>query len=141
MQKFQWDDSLSTGVRMIDIQHKELIVAVNDLGEAIEQGHGSTAIKKILVFLKYYAEWHFEHEERCAHQHQCPIAATNQQAHAVFIERFGQLSEQIRQSDVSEEFARKVYDELTKWLVNHILKIDTQIGACVKQAAAAQANQ
>lgn len=135
MQKFEWNDSLSTGVRMIDVQHKELIVAVNDLGEAIDQGHGATTIKKLLVFLKYYAEWHFEHEEKCAHQHQCPIAAVNQQAHAVFIERFGQLSEQLRQTDVSEEFARQVYDELTQWLVSHILKIDTQIGACVKQSA------
>lgn len=136
MQKFTWDDSLSTGVRMIDVQHKELIVAVNDLGEAIDQGQGTTAIKKILIFLKYYAEWHFQHEEQCARQHECPIAEVNQKAHETFVERFGQLHEQHRQSDDSEAVARKIYDELSSWLVSHILKIDTQIGACVKQKQA-----
>ncbi|GAB4384829.1 MAG: hemerythrin family protein [Elainellaceae cyanobacterium] len=134
MQKFAWDESLSTGVRMIDAHHKELIVAVNDLGEAIEQGQGAITIKKLLVFLKYYAEWHFDHEEQCAAKHQCPIAETNQQAHAHFIQSFGHLHEQYRQSEASEVVARQIYQELTDWLVSHILRIDTQIGHCIRHA-------
>lgn len=59
LQTFTWDDSLSTGVPMIDAHHKELIAAVNDLGQAIAHQKGATAIKKLFVFLKFYAEWHF----------------------------------------------------------------------------------
>jgi hemerythrin len=132
MQAFVWDESLSTGVRMIDTHHKELITAINDMGEAIEQQQGTTAIKKLLVFLKYYAEWHFEHEEQCAAKHQCPIAETNQKAHIHFIETFGHLHDQYRQSEASEDVACQIYQELCDWLVSHILKIDTQIGHCIQ---------
>ena len=51
MKKFEWSDSLSTGVPMIDSQHRELIAATNEIGEALERGNGTNAIKKLLVFL------------------------------------------------------------------------------------------
>jgi len=139
MKKFEWSDSLSTGVPMIDTQHKELIAATNEIGEAIDRGNGANAIKKLLVFLKFYAEWHFGNEETCAAKHSCPMAGVNQEAHKKFIETFGKLHDQYRQSDSSEEVARKIYDELCDWLVSHILKIDTQIGACIKESLAKQA--
>ncbi|MBD1912326.1 MULTISPECIES: hemerythrin family protein [unclassified Leptolyngbya] len=133
MQRFAWNDSLSTGVPMIDAHHKELIAAVNDLAQAIEQGQGSNAIKKLIMFLKYYAEWHFDHEEKCAAKHQCPMADTNEKAHAAFIETFGNLHEQYRQSNASEAVAQQIYDELSRWLVGHIMNIDTEIGRCLRQ--------
>ncbi|MBD2460231.1 hemerythrin family protein [Oscillatoria sp. FACHB-1407] len=136
MQKFSWDESLSTGVPMIDTHHKELIAAVNDLAEAIEQGKGATYIKKLLIFLKYYAEWHFGHEEQCAAKHKCAIAETNQNAHTQFIQTFGNLHDEYRQSDANEAIAQRIYDELSDWLVKHILQIDTQIGVCIRHAKA-----
>jgi hemerythrin len=135
LQPFTWDDSLSTGVPMIDAHHKELIVAVNDLGLAIAENKGTTAIKKLFAFLKFYAEWHFEHEEACAGKHQCPIAEVNQQAHATFIETFGHLHEQYKASDASEAIAREIYQQLADWLVSHILKIDTNIGRCIRSGS------
>lgn len=137
MQKFEWSDRLSVGVPMIDTQHKEIIAAFNDLSDAIEHGTGTTAVKKLLVFLKYYSEWHFEHEESCAAKHKCPIADTNQQAHARFLAIFSDLQQRYRESGASEEIARQAHAQLSDWLVNHILKIDTQIGHCMRQSAAA----
>ncbi|MBE9155429.1 hemerythrin family protein [Nodosilinea sp. LEGE 06152] len=135
LQTFTWDDSLSTGVPMIDAHHKELIAAVNDLGLAIAHHKGATAIKKLFAFLKFYAEWHFEHEEACAAKHQCPIAEVNQQAHAQFIETFGNLHEQYKASDASEAVALEIYQKLVAWLTSHILKIDTHIGRCIRSSA------
>jgi hemerythrin len=66
------------------------------------------------------------------------MAGVNQEAHKKFIETFVKLHDQYRQSDSSEEVARKIYDELCEWLVNHILRIDTQIGACIKESLAKQ---
>lgn len=126
---FTWSDALNTGVPAIDIQHKELIHAFNDLADAIEQGKGSSAVKKLLAFLKYYAEWHFEREEKCAASCECPISNTNKTAHQHFYDVFGKLHEQYRQSDSSDEVAREVHRELSDWIVNHVLKIDKQIGA------------
>ncbi len=60
---------MSTGVPLIDTQHKELIAATNEIGDAIEKENWANAIKKLLVFLKFYAEWHFGNEETCAAKH------------------------------------------------------------------------
>jgi hemerythrin len=132
MQKFEWNDSLSVGVPMIDIQHKELIAAFNDLSDAIEQGTGTSAIKKLLTFLKYYAEWHFEQEESCAAKHQCAIADTNHNAHIKFMNIFSSLQTQYRESGASDAIARAAHTQLADWLVSHIMTIDTQIGQCIR---------
>jgi hemerythrin len=136
MQKFEWNDSLSVGVPMIDTQHKELIVAFNDLSDAIEQGTGTTAIKKLLTFLKYYAEWHFEQEESCAAKHRCAIAETNHNAHVRFMDIFSTLQKQYRESGASEAIARSAHTQLADWLVSHIMTIDTQIGRCIRHGQA-----
>ncbi len=136
MQKFEWNDSLSVGVPMIDAQHKELIATFNDLSEAIEQGTGASSIKKLLVFLKYFTEWHFEQEEKCAAKHQCAISNTNHQAHVKFLEMFSELQVRYRESGASEEIARAAHAQLADWLVSHIMTIDTQIGQCVRHATA-----
>lgn len=132
MQKFEWNDSLSVGVPMIDTQHKELINAFNDLSDAIEQGTGATSIKKLLTFLKYFTEWHFEQEENCAAKHKCAISDTNHQAHTRFLDIFSTLQTQYRESGASDEIARKAHTLLADWLVNHIMTIDTQIGKCIR---------
>lgn len=136
MNKFEWSDKLSVGVPMIDTQHKELIIAFNDLSDAIEQGTSTTAIKKLLTFLKHYAEWHFGHEESCAAKHKCAIGETNRQAHAKFLEIFSALQIQYRESGASEEIARQAHAQLAEWLVNHIMTIDTQIAQCIRHAVA-----
>ncbi|PZO45076.1 MAG: hemerythrin [Pseudanabaena frigida] len=130
---------MSTGVPTIDTQHKELIAATNEIGDAIEKENWANAIKKLLVFLKFYAEWHFGNEETCAAKHHCPMAGVNQEAHKKFIDTFGKLHDRYCQSDASDEIAHKIYDELCEWLVSHILRIDTQIGACIKDSLAKQA--
>ncbi|HEY9629847.1 MAG TPA: hemerythrin family protein [Coleofasciculaceae cyanobacterium] len=134
MQRFEWSHELSVGVPMIDSQHKELISAFNDLSEAIEQGRGASAIKKLLTFLKYFTEWHFEQEESCAAKHRCAISETNHQAHTRFLEIFSHLQVEYRESGASEEIARTVHAQLADWLVNHIMTIDTQIGKCIRHA-------
>ncbi len=131
--KITWDESLSTGVRAIDVQHKYLIDLINELAEAIEQGQGSGAVKKILNLLRYYAEWHFEREELCMDRYQCPVAAKNKKAHAYFVETFEGFQAEYRHSGGSEEIARRMYSELTGWLVSHIQGIDNHLGPCVHQ--------
>ena len=138
LQHFVWSDALSTGVPAIDIQHKELIVAFNDLADAIEQGEKPPAIQRILVFLEFYADWHFGREEKCADECQCPCTEANKQAHKYFTEVFRNLHDEYRLSKFSDEVARKVHRELSDWIVNHVLKVDKQIGVSYAERQAAQ---
>lgn len=129
--KIQYDDSLSTGSRLIDVQHKYLIDIINELAEAIEKGTAASAIAEILNLLRFYTEWHFEREELCMERYRCPVAAANKSAHATFITTFEGFRAEYREGGGSEEIARRMYATLTTWLVSHIQKVDGQIAPCV----------
>jgi len=133
---FEWNESLSVGNAMIDSHHKELIIAFNDLSIAMDKENGASEIKKLLTFLKFYAEWHFGHEESCAFKHKCAIAAQNKSAHEKFLDIFTDLQVQYRESGASEAIARQAHEQLGEWLVSHILKIDTQIAHCIRTSEA-----
>lgn len=129
--KLQWSDALNTGNRATDVQHKYLVDIINELAEAIETGKAAQNVKKILNLLQYYTEWHFEREEKCMHKYQCPAAAHNKDQHRVFIETFLKFKEEFSTSGGSEDIAMRMYTTLTQWLVNHIQKVDVQLGPCV----------
>lgn len=129
--KITFDDSLLTGSRAVDVQHKFLIDIINDLAEAIEQGQAASVVKKTLNLMKYYAEWHFEREERCMEEYECPAAEINKAAHKKFIETFEAFQGEYRQSGGSDEIALRMYQELTDWLVRHIKKVDGQLAGCI----------
>ena len=129
--RISWNDELNTGERSIDLQHKYLVQSVDELGAAIEGGNAKMVIGEILVVMQYYTEWHFEQEEKCMHEYQCPIAETNKKAHTHFIELFEKYRKEYREQGATNELARRIYNDLTDWLVSHILKVDKQIGTCL----------
>jgi len=130
---FTWNESFMVGVPLIDLQHKLLIESFNDLELAIEEGKGSVEIKKILVFLRHYADWHFCREELCAEQLGCPVSDANKKAHSKFHDVFSKLYKEYVQNP-SPELALRTHKELSDWIVGHVLKVDVQIGVCHKKA-------
>ncbi len=133
VQKFEMDESMMTGITIIDLQHKAIITTFNNLADAIEKGQGADVVGKILAFLRYYIEWHFECEEECADKYRCPIAPKNKEAHKKFTNMVYQLEEQYHQSGPSQELALRIHNELANWFVNHIKRIDTQIGEHIRK--------
>lgn len=128
--KIAWSDDLSTSNPATDVQHKYLIDIINELAEAIETGKAAQSVKTIINLLQYYTEWHFEREEKCMHRLNCPTAATNKQAHGMFIETFKQYQAEYKDSGGSEDIARRMYKTLTEWMVNHIQKVDGTLRHC-----------
>ena len=136
MKYIEWTPALRTGSPSIDVQHKALIHAINELGKDLEEGKGASCIQKAISFLKYYAEWHFGLEEDCAAKHQCPIAETNKHAHTKFLAMVDKLTNDLRNTDNPEAVAKEAHDLLSDWFENHILKIDKQIGECIANHSA-----
>ena len=99
--------------------------------EAVEQGKGREETGKILDFLTFYAEWHFEREERYMDEYNCPVAEENKKAHKYFLIKFGQLYERYQESDTDVGIIHDTVWELAKWFLNHILIIDTKLHSCV----------
>lgn len=67
-------------------------------------------------------------------KYKCPAAAVNKQAHAKFIQTFGELRRKVRSEGVGATDVLKVKRALGDWLVGHIRKIDTQLQPCTKRS-------
>ena len=128
-----WDESMSTGLKDIDAQHKEIITKFNEFSAAIEHGYGADLdlAGEILDFLQFYAVWHFEREEHCMAQYQCPVAQINKQAHAEFVKKFGRFYEHWQEHGIDINVTYQTFIELEEWIRNHIIGIDTQLRGCV----------
>ncbi len=119
---YNWNESIETGNAVIDLQHKQFFVVLKELGEALQQGEGAKELRKTLLFLKYYGEWHFGDEEKLCKD--CPLANKNKDQHKQYMVTINALLKEIRDSGVSDELAHSSYENLANWLVNHIMKID-----------------
>ena len=123
--KFGRSAEASTGWSLVRGEpHSPVLVA------AIEQGKGREETGAILDFLQFYAEWHFSREERCMAERQCPIAETNHRAHGAFLRTFKRLYDLYYQSNVDPRLISETLKELEMWIINHIIKIDTQLRFC-----------
>jgi hemerythrin len=127
-----WNDSMSTGVAEVDEQHKELIRMLNSLSDALRSGKAKDEIENILVFAGEYAQKHFKCEERYFARYDCPACPQNKAEHEKFIARFTELMQDFQAQGGSFALVMKIYNELSNWLVNHILGVDTKLRATVK---------
>ena len=127
IRKFQWDEALRVGVESVDVQHQFFFSIVNQLADALRNGTGKEVVEEILSLLSLYSKWHFWREEECMARFQCPVAGINLEAHRVFLTKLASLQEQYAQSGGSHELALSIYEELGVWLVNHIMKIDSEL--------------
>jgi hemerythrin len=131
-----WNQSLSTGEDRTDLQHKVLIDKLNEFDEVISGSHTGDirrAAGEVLDFLQFYAAWHFEQEEAVMAQMNCPVAAENKKAHAEFIRDFGRFYSQWQTSSMDLGLARKTYEQLRDWVVNHIMTIDVKMKDCIQK--------
>ena len=130
-QPLQWDDALRTGDETLDKQHKYLIETLNNLGKAITQGNGTEVVAGILGRLRFYTGWHFGREEECFEIHRCPAAEKNKKAHTAFIEAFEKYHAEYRETGGSMELAIKVHEEISNWIINHIMIVDRELYPCI----------
>ena len=138
-----WDDSMASGDDLIDEQHRQLIDQINHLMQAMVAKEGRTKLKSSLDFLQDYVVKHFGYEENCMEKHACPVARANKTAHATFVNNFLSLRSRIETEGPTAALAIELQQSLADWLVNHIRKIDTNLGACLphKVAVTKRANR
>jgi hemerythrin-like metal-binding protein len=134
-----WDDSLRTGVLVVDNQHQELFRQINSLHEAMLQGKAREEVAKLIQFLDNYTKRHFAEEERLMEERKCPVAEANKMAHRQLLERLGQLKTQFEQQKTGTTVTMEIYRLMSDWLVRHIKTIDLKLretSATVPVAAA-----
>jgi len=128
----QWDDKYATGNDEIDSQHKQIFAYLDDLEEHMKTGATQKWVENFMASLAIYTRTHFCYEEICMRQAKCPVAAQNKEQHGKLLSAFTDSFEQFKREGVSDELLVKLQKFLTSWLVNHIMKIDVHLQACIK---------
>ena len=128
----KWSEALSTGVTLLDEQHKTLFRMSDDYREAIAAGKGERVYKVMLDSLRAYARGHFGSEEQCMHRYHCPAAAANADAHGRFLAVLAEYQQRYAASGYREDEAVRLVDFIDGWLAGHIGAIDVQLKACVE---------
>jgi hemerythrin len=124
----EWSDELAVRVPSIDIQHKELVKAINDLTEAMWQGKGMEEAGSLLDFLADYVVFHFGDEEKLMVLYGFPGYEAHKAVHEEFVRKFVQTRSQYQAGEFSSRSVIDLMDQTWDWLRNHIRKLDRELG-------------
>lgn len=123
-----WSDDYAVDVKEIDDQHKNLFDMVNKLkGMVARKVYHGPEIESLINFLKVYTVTHFKFEETCMKIRNCPMAEKNITSHKKLLEFVGKFEDNYKKHGGSQKNTEILADVLSKWLVQHICKIDQSL--------------
>lgn len=132
MKLFQWTPDLEVGMGSIDQQHKELFSRVNDLLAAVVTDGGRDEVRRLLDFLADYMNKHFASEEAFMKRFQYPAAEQHYAQHDDFRRRVTTLRALVEKQTPSTMLVLSVRTQVCDWLVDHVAKVDKQLGEYVR---------
>jgi hemerythrin len=133
--EYLWDKSLETGNQMIDTQHKQLFLAVNNLLHICESGKGKDELKKSLDFLTDYTIKHFFDEEQLQQQYKYPDYENHKKYHEGFKKEVRDLSVELIMKGASDSLLKDVQVKIGGWLVTHIKGQDVKVAAHIRSCS------
>ncbi|MFC7057130.1 bacteriohemerythrin [Halovenus salina] len=119
----EWDDErYSTDIDRFDEQHQQLFGLLNELHVAMNRGESDDEIRRILVELERYTEYHFGDEEEfmqdCGFSMDCADCFYNhKEKHAEFAEKVTELR---KKHQAGEYITMEVLMFVRDWLDSHI---------------------
>lgn len=128
---FIWQQSFSVNNKIIDDQHKQLIIMLNDLYNMFIEKDDRKKVGLIILKLVDYTKIHFKTEERFFNQTNYKFTNEHIKEHSSFIEEVNIFKDKFR-----EEKAELTYELMTflkEWLYNHIMISDQKYVECFRQ--------
>jgi hemerythrin len=129
---YTWDKELETGHVVVDNQHKQLVMTVNDLRAAIALGKGAEEIEGIMSFLRAYVVRHFQDEEDLQLRYGYENYYEHVAHHREFKTRINMLAGRLRDEGPLPELVEEIAQCASDWLVNHIKGDDFKMAAYVR---------
>ena len=122
MEKIAWDESFSVGVRVLDAQHKQIVIMVNTLIEMNEAKVDSEIISDTLTKMTKYAIDHFEREEQYMLEYSYPEYSIQKKQHQEFKRKTVDFCMETMAHKVT--VPTEIFSYLKLWWTNHILQED-----------------
>lgn len=124
-----WQDSLNTGIDIIDSQHQRIVEMINNL--QVAQNAGSrAATAEVIDEMVDYTLSHFAFEEELMEEAGYPFCAAHKRVHEVFARRVSELRMRFQ---AGEDVVDELRNMLSRWLFNHIRSDDKAYAEQVKQ--------
>lgn len=121
-----------TGIELVDKEHRKLFEIIGEVNALIHNDllHDKyDEIVRLLDELREYTKFHFEDEEAYMQKINSPMLEAQKRAHQAFVDKLMSIDldklEEI--DDNQQEYLHELIEFLGGWLINHILKMDTQI--------------
>jgi len=119
---FEWDEKLSTGIPVIDEQHRKLVSFVNQLHEAMLQRRGKEVFGGIIDGLAKYTVYHFATEEKAFAAHGYEDAPGHVKAHKALLARVEEIALKHARGELT--VTSETLNFLIEWVGTHIMKDD-----------------
>lgn len=129
---YAWTSDLETGNAAIDTQHKELIVAVNNLLDACSKGKGRDSLKQTADFLYNYTAKHFADEEKLQLASKYPDYESHKKDHEDFKKEVQKIVTQLNAEGPTILLVGKVNSTIASWLIKHIKQQDVKVAAHIR---------
>lgn len=113
-----WNDRMSVGVKLLDNDHKKLVLLVNRLHDGVMAGYARPELESIFGKLVEFTRLHFSHEERL-------LAKTGYQGWVAHRQEHDQLLNQLMElqahfsSGAEGAKDQDVMNRLRIWLFKH----------------------
>lgn len=127
-----WKNDLAIGVNTIDLQHKALCDAIDNLMDACKSGKGRNEIVSTVNFLFDYTKKHFSEEEEMQRKCGYPKCDEHKALHDAFIRKLIQIKDDIIKNGINISTVGEVNGFLTGWLVKHIKREDLELAQYIK---------
>ena len=127
----KWKTEYSVGVFEIDNQHKKLVGLINKLFDAMKQGKANDVLGQIITELLFYAQTHFQTEEKYFDLFNYKETEEHKLIHRSFVDEMKEFKAGFDSGKIT--LSLDVFNFLKKWLDEHILGEDKKYEDCFKQ--------
>jgi hemerythrin-like metal-binding protein len=120
MSFYEWSESMSVGVALLDSDHKALVKLINQLHNALEDKEESSRLDQIFQNLIAYIELHFEREEQVMEACNYPEISEHKEEHLSFTQNMYYMRDRYFSGEAAG-VGRELLIYLKDWLNHHIL--------------------
>ncbi|MGO9775221.1 MAG: bacteriohemerythrin [Terracidiphilus sp.] len=126
-----WTDQMSVGVKLLDNDHKKLVLLINQMHAGLMTGRAKPSLERVFQDLISYTRIHHSHEEQLLLETGFHGTATHKQEHESTIERAVELQMRFKSSEVLGA-ELEIMHQLREWLFRHIQGSDKEFVAHLK---------
>ncbi|ABK45327.1 hemerythrin-like metal-binding protein [Magnetococcus marinus MC-1] len=121
-----FEQDLKLNVPSIDKQHEQLFLLAIGVSHAIQAGADEESIRVSALELEAYVQEHLSFEERLLASNNYPQLNSHKLAHSRFVKTNSELQKSLESCSAGTciKQAPKLFDMLTEWLSDHILRVD-----------------